>query len=57
MLYLGSVAAAATALFSFRSSRPLEPAQFVCNHPFVYLLYDRKLKSILFMGLYRGPNV
>ncbi|XP_026466851.1 serine protease inhibitor 88Ea-like isoform X2 [Ctenocephalides felis] len=53
----GSVAAAATALFSFRSSRPLEPAQFVCNHPFVYLLYDRKLKSILFMGLYRGPNV
>lgn len=31
----GSVAAAATAIFSFRSSRPTEPAQFICNHPFM----------------------
>lgn len=53
----GSTAAAATALFSFRSSRPVEPAQFLCNHPFIFLIYDHKSKGILFTGVYRGPNV
>lgn len=52
----GSTAAAATALFSFRSSRPVEPAQFRCNHPFIFLIYDHKSKGILFTGVYKGPN-
>lgn len=52
----GSTAAAATALFSFRSSRPAEPAQFLCNHPFVFLIYDHKSKGILFTGVYKGPT-
>lgn len=52
----GSVAAAATAIFSFRSSRPSEPAQFICNHPFMFLIHDQKSKEILFAGVYRGPN-
>lgn len=52
----GSTAAAATVLFSFRSSRPLEPAQFYCDHPFMFLIYDHKSKAILFSGVYRGPE-
>lgn len=52
----GSTAAAATALFSFRSSRPAEPAQFYCDHPFLYLIYDHNTKAILFAGIYRGPE-
>jgi serpin B len=52
----GTVAAAATAIFSFRSSRPLTPARFIANHPFVYLLFDKKLQTIQFMGVYRSPN-
>lgn len=53
----GSVAAAATALFSFRSSRPLEPEQFVCDHPFVYLIVDKLGGgTILFAGIFRNPR-
>lgn len=52
----GSTAAAATALFSFRSSRPSEPAIFYCDHPFLYLIYDHNTKAILFAGIYRGPE-
>ncbi|KAG8235041.1 hypothetical protein J437_LFUL017470 [Ladona fulva] len=52
----GTEAAAATALFSFRSSRPLEPTSFVANHPFVFLIYDRVAQSILFAGVYRSPR-
>jgi len=52
----GSTAAAATSLFSFRSSRPAEPAIFICNHPFLYLIYDQNSRAILFAGIYRGPD-
>lgn len=52
----GSTAASATAIFSFRSSRPTEPAQFICNHPFMFLIHDQKSKEILFAGVYRGPS-
>ncbi|XP_014475805.1 PREDICTED: serpin B3-like [Dinoponera quadriceps] len=51
----GTTAAAATALFSFRSSRPTEPAVFNANHPFVYLIYDKKSHTILFSGVFRSP--
>lgn len=51
----GTTAAAATALFSFRSSRPLETLKFYANVPFVYLLYDRSSNTITFAGVYRGP--
>ncbi|XP_060518355.1 serine protease inhibitor 88Ea-like isoform X2 [Cylas formicarius] len=51
----GTKAAAATVLFSFRSSRPAEPAQFICNHPFIYLIYDQVQNAILFGGLFRRP--
>lgn len=52
----GTTAVAATALISFRSSRPSEPAIFNANHPFVYLIYDKPTRNILFSGVYRGPN-
>ncbi len=52
----GTVAAAATAIFSFRSSRPLDPVKFVCNHPFIYFIYDNVSQSILFIGAYNSPT-
>jgi serine protease inhibitor len=52
----GTKAAAATVLFSFRSSRPAEPAQFHCNHPFIYVLYDKVEKAVLFTGVFRRPH-
>ncbi|XP_011497237.1 PREDICTED: serpin B4-like [Ceratosolen solmsi marchali] len=51
----GTTAAAATALFSFRSSRPTEPAYFMANHPFAYFIYDRPSQSVLFAGIFRKP--
>lgn len=53
----GTTAAAATALFTFRSGRPLQPAVFNANHPFVYLIFDKQRNSILFSGIYRTPNL
>lgn len=53
----GSTAAAATVLFSFRSARPVDPAQFHCNHPFLFIIYDHRAKAILFTGIYRGPEL
>lgn len=52
----GSTAAAATVLFSFRSARPVEPTKFVCDHPFVFLIYDHKSQAVLFAGIYRNPE-
>ncbi|XP_011154835.1 serine protease inhibitor 88Ea [Harpegnathos saltator] len=51
----GTTAAAATALFSFRSSRPTEPAVFNANRPFVYLIYDKSSHTITFTGVFRAP--
>ncbi|XP_018579836.1 serine protease inhibitor 88Ea-like isoform X2 [Anoplophora glabripennis] len=52
----GTKAAAATVLFSFRSSRPAEPAQFICNHPFIYIIYEKVQKAVLFAGIFRRPH-
>ncbi|KAI4502894.1 hypothetical protein M0802_001938 [Mischocyttarus mexicanus] len=52
----GTTAAAATALFSFRSSRPSEPAVFNANHPFIYFIYDKVMHNILFSGIFRMPT-
>lgn len=52
----GTTAAAATALFSFRSSRPTEPAFFTANHPFAYFIYDRPARAMLFAGVFRKPG-
>lgn len=51
----GTKAAAATAFLSFRSSRPLEPTIFNCNHPFIYFIYEKTQEAILFSGVFRRP--
>lgn len=51
----GTTAAAATAIFTFRSGRPAEPEVFNANHPFLYIIYDRPNREILFTGIYRTP--
>jgi len=51
----GSEAAAATALLGFRSARPVTHTEFVANHPFLFLIYDKQLDSILFFGVYQHP--
>nr|ATU82492.1 venom serpin 2 [Lethocerus distinctifemur] len=53
----GTTAAAATAVFNFRSSRPLDPARFICNHPFIYMLFDKVSKTILFAGVFNKPEL
>lgn len=29
---------------------------FECNHPFLFIIHDKKFNEILFAGIYRGPN-
>ena len=52
----GSEAAAASALFGFRSARPLFHTEFVADHPFVFLIYDKPSDTILFFGMYQDPK-
>lgn len=51
----GTKAAAATTFFSFRSSRPAEPAVFNCNHPFIYVIFDKMQRAVIFSGVFRRP--
>lgn len=52
----GTIAAAATTFILSRSSRPVEPFKFRCNHPFIYFLFDKVTGSVLFMGVYNSPK-
>lgn len=52
----GSIAAAAAVVFLTSRFPPRNPIQFICNHPFLFLIHDRKSKNILFAGVYRGPH-
>jgi len=51
----GSEAAAATALLGFRSARPLFNTEFKADHPFLFLIYDKQVDTILFFGVYQHP--
>ena len=33
-----------------------ETKQFICNHPFIFMIYDNMIDSILFMGAYQNPK-
>lgn len=47
----GTEAAAATALIAVGSSLPVEPPiQFVVDHPFIFLIVEKKSQSVLFLG-------
>ncbi|XP_043467079.1 serine protease inhibitor 88Ea-like [Leptopilina heterotoma] len=52
----GTTATAATALFSFRSSRPTGPVVFHANHPFLYIIYNHSSRNILFSGIFSKPS-
>jgi serpin B len=53
----GTEAAASTAVVMSRSSARLEPvASFRADHPFVFLIRDRRTGSILFLGRVMNPN-
>lgn len=54
----GTRAAAATAIFSWRmlSSRPEVPIEFKCDRPFVFVIYNKVMHTILFTGVYRRPE-
>ena len=51
----GSEAAAATALLGFRSARPLFHSEFKADHPFMFLIYDKQVDTVLFFGVYQHP--
>lgn len=53
----GSEAAAATALFGFRSARPLFHKEFIANHPFLFFIYDEQTDLILFFGVMQDPKM
>ncbi|XP_037088946.1 serpin B4-like [Pollicipes pollicipes] len=52
----GAEAAAATALITMRTSRPSQPERFICNHPFMYVIYDKMMHTMLFMGTFEHPK-
>lgn len=53
----GTEAAAATALFGFRSARPLFHTEFKMDHPFLYMIYDKPSDTILFFGVFQDPKL
>ena len=52
----GTEAAAATAVIMIRGAAPAPPPVFRADHPFIYLIRDRKSGSILFMGRVVNPK-
>ncbi|XP_018330580.1 serine protease inhibitor 88Ea isoform X2 [Agrilus planipennis] len=53
----GAKAAAATALFSYRimGDETEDVVEFKCNRPFIFFLYNKKMNTILFTGIFRRP--
>ncbi|KAF5277687.1 hypothetical protein FQR65_LT03667 [Abscondita terminalis] len=53
----GTRAAAASAIFSWRmlSSKVEEPIEFTCNRPFLFVIYNRVMHTVLFTGVLRNP--
>jgi serpin B len=53
----GSEAAAATAVVvGEKSARPKKPMQFIADHPFLFLIRDKRTGSILFLGRVNKPE-
>ena len=51
----GTEAAATTGVTMFRKSAPAKPTVFRVDRPFIFIIYDRESKSILFMGRVMNP--
>jgi serpin B len=54
----GSEAAAATAVIMVKCcAMPIEPPQFRCDKPFLYLIKDNQSGLILFAGKVEDPTI
>lgn len=51
-----AAAAAAATIYGFHVKLDLYRDEFNCNHPFVFIIHDDKIKEILFAGIYHGPT-
>ncbi|KFM74881.1 Plasminogen activator inhibitor 2, partial [Stegodyphus mimosarum] len=51
----GTEAAAATAIITSRSARPIGPASFNADYPFIYFIRDNLSNVILFLGTMKKP--
>ena len=52
---LASAGSAPSGLVSTgRFARPQNLKSFNCDHPFVYVIYDKLTRNILFLGTYMG---
>ncbi|MDE2591009.1 MAG: serpin family protein, partial [Patescibacteria group bacterium] len=52
----GTEAAAATSVTMETSSMPVSKYTFRADHPFVFLIYDKKTNLVLFMGQIVDPS-
>lgn len=54
----GVRAAAATSLFTWRmmGDEKDQPIVFACDRPFVFTLYNKRMHTILFLGIFRRPS-
>jgi len=51
----GTEAAASTVVITSRSARPIGPASFIADYPFVYFIRDNISNAILFLGTVQKP--
>lgn len=51
----GTEAAAATVVTIETTSLILNPQQFICDRPFMFLIHDTTSKAILFIGKFVSP--
>lgn len=51
----GTRAAAATVLFTFRMMNDEPVIPFRADRPFVFALYNRRVRTLLFLGVFRQP--
>jgi serpin B len=52
----GTEAAAATGAVVETQAMPLEPEEFLCDHPFLFLIRDRASGCVVFLGRFASPS-
>lgn len=54
----GTKAAGASAFFTWRmmGNDDDEPVVFKCDRPFLFFLYHKVMRTVLFVGAYRQPS-
>lgn len=52
----GSLDAAVSGTYAIDAFEMGTSKTFIADHPFVYVIYDKKLEAVLMTGVYRGPT-